>query len=697
MSTEQTARLGLYRWSSDDDIILREQIDESHASIELYGAKIISGTALPSVGSREYARTFFLNTATKIVYFYSSEDAFGVWTPINTDIILVTLAENKGDILVASGPDQWQILPAGTSGQVLSVVDENSTVGWATLLVTKGDLLTLDGSSLTNLSVGTNNQVLIADSFETNGLKWSQVGTPSLANAAATSTKFQNLSVTSAKFSANAATSIKILDGSITAAKIQNNSASTAKLSDLAVIESKIANGSITEIKIADNAVSSTKFFQGSVVTSKIANLSVGSFEIFQLAVTADKLGNESITTSKIVNSNVLSTHLAAQAATSEKLFPNAVTSGKLTDQSIGSNKIADFSVTTEKIIDSVVGSVQLAASGVVQQKIDTEAVSARALADSSITSAKINNFAVTNEKIATSAITTEKLSPNSVTSGAIRQSAGLSVVGNATGSLQIPSDIIAVSDANVMQRTAGVLGFSNLANGTIVDRSITTAKLVNSALVDSHISSSANINLIKLADGVLPSTISTTTSNYLNRSVTMQKLNSSQTEGGIGVWFDYIPVVRLYAGSFSYPGTILDTSNYTIVYAKYSKINEWVSVRCRIVMNQSFGETSLNNRGACISLPFLPEIKNNSCIGMAFFMNMDTANNQTLAFAMNENSVNSVAFGATLGENTEGNSYHTSLLNWPDQSPGGYPHIIGTFFEQYDQLSFNVQYPTSE
>jgi len=81
----------------------------------------------------------------------------------------------KGELVTYDGVDNVN-LSVGTDGQVL-VADSSEANGlkWDTassLLTTKGDLLTDNGSTDVRLPVGTDGQVLVADSSEANGLKW---------------------------------------------------------------------------------------------------------------------------------------------------------------------------------------------------------------------------------------------------------------------------------------------------------------------------------------------------------------------------------------------------------------------------------------------------------------------------------------------------------------------------------------------
>jgi len=96
------------------------------------------------------------------------------------------LLDAKGDLIAASAADTAARHAVGTNGQVL-LADSTQTTGirWATpgligtdnIFDAKGDLIAASGADAANrLPVGTDGQVLTADSAQTLGVKWAAAG-----------------------------------------------------------------------------------------------------------------------------------------------------------------------------------------------------------------------------------------------------------------------------------------------------------------------------------------------------------------------------------------------------------------------------------------------------------------------------------------------------------------------------------------
>lgn len=73
---------------------------------------------------------------------------------------------------------------------VFTAIEASEANEVASIMTTKGDLITNDGSTINRLAVGaTNTHVLQVDSTATNGIKWGQVATAGIADSAVTSAK----------------------------------------------------------------------------------------------------------------------------------------------------------------------------------------------------------------------------------------------------------------------------------------------------------------------------------------------------------------------------------------------------------------------------------------------------------------------------------------------------------------------------
>lgn len=708
MAVTTTNRFGLYRWSADSDSILREHMDLSHAAIENFGAKVLFGSSPPATGSAEYARTFFFNTSNNKFYYYTAEDNTGSWVVIETDVILVTLADNKGDILVATGPDQWDILPIGTVNQVLTVADNEGNVVWATILTSKGDLLTLNETGLVNLNVGTDAQVLIADSGTSTGLRWGLADTPSIENSAVNTQKFFSGSVDNSKIADAAIVASDIGNLAVTTPKIVDSAVTEAAIQNLAVAASKIANSGITEIKISDNSVTATKFAPSSVTAQKIFNLAVTSSRIGNLAVTTSKFADLAVSASKIASNSVVSSIIANNAVTTLKVFNDAVTTSRIADGSVASTSIADLNVTTPKIIDLAVGNAQFAPQAVTAAKINDLAVTTSVIANNSAIRSKFDSSSVTTPKINDDAVTTEKIALDAVDNAAIRPGAGLSVIGNSGSVSANVADVVAATDHTVFQRLSGSVGFSSLARESIIDGAVTTPKIADLTIVDADISATAGLTLTKLADGTFPSAITTSTDNYLSRSVTVSKLHSQKTADGVGVWRTYVPNIyfdmnqnydfntnSIKENLPEFPGIIIDPIYYTLHYAKYMKLNGFVLAKVRITLNENwdplYGGGALPQapgvasplRTVAIGLPVMVLNPDHSCIGSGYFFN---ANNSTLQQRVTACSFASPSLAYFMTQNEP-------LGDQWIYSPYEYPYINYTNVESNDMICMNVQY----
>lgn len=109
--------------------------------------------------------------------------SLGIWKPANTPDPSLTLYDAKGDLLIGTANDARARLAVGTDGQVLTADSTQATgVKWAASAAgfsdpttSKGDLI-VHGASTTRLPVGTDGQVLTADSTQAAGVKWAAGG-----------------------------------------------------------------------------------------------------------------------------------------------------------------------------------------------------------------------------------------------------------------------------------------------------------------------------------------------------------------------------------------------------------------------------------------------------------------------------------------------------------------------------------------
>jgi len=150
---------------------------------------------------------------------------------------------------------------------------------YVNLQTTKGDLVAHTGTTTARHAAGANNTVLVADSGQSNGLRWGTLAAASLASDSVTTAKIVDLNVTTGKLADSAVTSAKIADGTIVNADI--NASAAIELSKLAtgalptaitVASANIVNDTIVDADINSSAAITPSKIAGVFVTGDSSN-----------------------------------------------------------------------------------------------------------------------------------------------------------------------------------------------------------------------------------------------------------------------------------------------------------------------------------------------------------------------------------------------------------------------------------------
>lgn len=207
---------------------------------------------------------------------YGSDPFYVVVEPgtASEEKILVSRT-NSGDTTInvttrgADGTSGVEHLSGSTIYPVFTAVDADEANELASMWESKGDIVSYGSSTFARLPVGSDDEVLIAGSGETSGLKWGAVDTAQLAAGAVETAKIDDGAVTTAKIANDAVTNAKIGAGAVDTTELANDAVTTAKIDASAVGTTELANGAVTNAKIGAGAVDTTELADGAVTTAK--------------------------------------------------------------------------------------------------------------------------------------------------------------------------------------------------------------------------------------------------------------------------------------------------------------------------------------------------------------------------------------------------------------------------------------------
>jgi len=228
----------------------------------------------------------------------------------------------------------------------------------ASVMTTKGDLISTNGLDINRLPVGTNTHVLQADSTATNGVKWGQVVNAGLADSAVTSAKILDGTIVNADVNASAAialtklgtgalpttitvASANIVDGTIVNADI-NTSAAIAHSKLANATAGQVLLGTTTSGVITATTVSGDVTVNGAGVTAIGSGVIVNADINTSAAIALSKLATGALPTAitvasaNIVNGTIVADDLDSNAVTTAKIANANVTNAKLNNGASG-------------------------------------------------------------------------------------------------------------------------------------------------------------------------------------------------------------------------------------------------------------------------------------------------------------------------------------------------------------------------
>ncbi|MGE4170727.1 MAG: beta strand repeat-containing protein [Candidatus Margulisiibacteriota bacterium] len=461
------------------------------------------------------------------------------------------------------------IAKADIVGLGIPTADTTYTAG--TGLSLSGTSFSINGTVVTSNFNGT----VTATAFVGDGSQLTGVSTSGLDNGSVTGTKIASGTITSANISSTAGIlGSQLANGTITNTQIADFTIDANRLDSDSVSSSKIQDGSVETEDIADGAIVSTKIAAGTITSANISATAAIPYSKLNLVVL---LGNMDLSPTASIAYSKLS--LSGSVVNSDISSLAAIAYSKLNlANSIALTDLGTTAIVTSNYTGSLNLSGTVTANVFVGDGSRLTGVVATSLDDSTVTSAKIVDDTITNSDINSAAgIAYSKLNlAGSVVNSDISSSAGIAYsklnLANSIGVSDLGSTAIVTSNYTGNLNVSGTVtanafigngaGLTGVVATDLADSTVTSAKIVDGAITDEDISTTAAIpySKLNLTSSIMNADVSPSAGIAYSKLNLTASVTNADIAAGAAIAFTKLQIAKSDITDLGIPGDDTDT-----------------------------------------------------------------------------------------------------------------------------------------